>query len=168
VSSNNTLLWYFLIENNLKRKNDNAQQGGGTFSKRQRRATRAPLVFEQGGDPAPTTPPLTARKQWRSQYRQSQQNAYSHGCSSTLAPVSPLFELTAKLSQLAVDAQTDDIFEMFEDDNAEEEDPLPEEDLLPEEEEAATMLSEHAAGATGGLSGVAAATLVASLSQSER
>jgi hypothetical protein len=171
VSSNSTLLWYFLMTDNLKRKNDNAQQGSGTFSKRQRRATRAPLVFEQGVNPAPPTPPLTARKQRRSQYRQSQQNAYSRGRSSTPAPVSPLCEPTAESSQLAVDAQTDNTFETFEDDNAEEE-----EDPLPEEEEAATMASEHAASATGDSPGVAAAaaaaaaaaTSVASSSQSQR
>jgi hypothetical protein len=179
------------MEGNLKRKNDNAQRGGGNTTKRQRRATRAPLVFEQGVNPVPPTPPLTAKKQrhsqQHSQHCQSQRNAHSHGRSSAPAPASPLFEPTADASQLAIDAQTNDILGIAEDDDVEveveeEEDPLPEEDLLPEEEdtlpeegdlspedvEAAIMVSEHAAGAAGDSPGVAPAVSVASSSQSQR
>ena len=145
---------------NTKRKNDNAQRGGGNTSKRQRRATRAPLVFEQGVNPAPPTPPLTARKQRRSHHRQSQQNAHSYGRSSAQTPA----------SQLAVDAQTDVILEIAEDDDAEEEEEEEEEEEGPprEDVEAATMVSEHAASVTGDSPGVAAATSVASSSQSQR
>jgi hypothetical protein len=171
------LLSYLVMEGNLKWKNYNAQRGGGNTTKRQRRATRALLVFEQGVNPVPPTPPLTAKKQRHSQrhsqHCQSQRNAHSHGRSSAPAPA----------SQLAIDAQTNDELGIAEDDDVEveveeEEDALPEEegDLSPEEEEdpppedveAAIMVSEHAAGAAGDSPGVAFAVSVASSSQSQR
>jgi hypothetical protein len=87
------------------------------------------------------------------------------------------------VSQLAINAQTNDILGIAEDDDVEDEDLLLEEEgLLPEEEdllpeegalspedvEAAIMVSEHAASAARDLPSVAPAVLVASSSQSQR
>ncbi|KAH7349218.1 hypothetical protein BKA66DRAFT_476703 [Pyrenochaeta sp. MPI-SDFR-AT-0127] len=143
-----------------KRNNENAAlEVSKPPTKRQR---KAPQVFEKGVNPPPLTPPSTIRRQPRIQYQSSQQNnrnsgrgnASSQPARTSTAPrasPSPLFEP----SQLAIDAQTDDILDIAEDDDVEEEDdPVPE-DAGETAAAAATVVSD-AAGVVGENSPIAA------------
>jgi hypothetical protein len=105
--------------------------GDQSTRKRQRKPTQ---VFEQGVNPAPPSPPPTAKPAARSRNLTLSQQRHSQR--RNRAPTQPpedspslLFE--PEPSQLAIDAQTDDILGFGEDEDVSEEVPDP---LLEEEE----------------------------------